>query len=32
VLAYYVDEGLARKFEGKFEVPEDWEMDERIQQ
>ena len=30
VLAYYVDEGLARKFEGKFEVPEDWEIDERI--
>ena len=30
VLAYYVDEGLARKFEGKFEVPEDWEIDQRI--
>ena len=30
VLAYYVDEGLARKFEGKFEEPEDREIDERI--
>ena len=30
VLAYYVDEGLARKFEEKFEVPEDGEIDERI--
>ena len=30
VLAYYVDEGLARKFASKFEVPEDWEIDERI--
>ena len=30
VLAYYVDEGLAKKFESKFEVPEDWEIDEWI--
>ena len=32
VLAYYVDEGLARKFEEKFEVPEEWEIDTRITQ
>lgn len=30
VLAYYVDEGLAKKFASKFEPPEDWEIDERI--
>ena len=30
VLAYYVDEGLAKKFESKFEVPQDWEIDEKI--
>lgn len=30
VLAYYVDEGLAKKFESKFEPPEDWEIDEHI--
>ncbi len=30
VLAYYVDEGLAKKFESKFEPPKDWEIDERI--
>ena len=27
LLAYYVDEGLARKFEEKFEIPEKWEID-----
>lgn len=31
VLAYYVDEGLAKKFETKFEPPEDWEIDEWMQ-
>ncbi len=30
LLAYYVDEGLAKKFESKFEPPEDWEIDERV--
>ena len=30
VLAYYVDEGLAKKFASMFEPPEDWEIDERI--